>query len=64
MRVAVLTADRADGLLFLLSCSFCADSLRIVTSSARILDELEPSVAVNDDDDFEVLAWFLLHFSP
>ena len=45
------------------SRSFSADNLRIMTLVARTLDELEPSVAADDDDDFE-LACFLLHFSP
>jgi hypothetical protein len=46
------------------SRSFSADSLRIMTLSARILGELEPSVAADDDDDFVELACFLVHFSP
>ena len=43
---------------------FSADSLRIMILIARILGELEPSVAADDDDGFEVLACFLVHFSP
>ena len=43
---------------------FSADNLRIMTLIARILGELEPSVAADDDDDFELLACFLVHFSP
>ena len=46
------------------SRSFSADSLRIMTLSARILGELEPSVAATDDDGFVELACFLVHFSP
>ena len=45
------------------SRSFSADNLRIMTLIARTLGELEPSVAADDDDDFE-LACFLVHFSP
>ena len=39
-------------------------TLRIMILIARILGELEPSVAADDDADFEVLACFLVHFSP
>ena len=44
--------------------SFSADNLRIITLIARALGELEPSVAADDDDDFELLLCFLVHFSP
>ena len=44
--------------------SFSADNLRIITLIARTLGELEPSVAADDDDDFELLLCFLVHFSP
>ena len=48
------------------SRSFSANNLRIMTLIARTLGELEPSVAADDDDDFELawLACFLVHFSP
>ena len=46
------------------SRSFSADNLRIMALIARALGELEPSVAADDDDDFELLPCFLLQFSP
>ena len=42
---------------------FSADNLRIMTLIARILGELDPFVAADDEDDF-VFMCFLVHFSP